>query len=85
MQKLFAQLLDITQFDLNIMDLYFSYYFDLNLVDFYFNLLLMACIRFFLQTHYSHLFNKRGGGAKVAKLLNVELGIYVEGGIFGKN
>ena len=40
---------------------------------------------------YSHLFNirgawnKRGGGAKVAKLLNVELGINVEGGIFGKN
>ena len=39
---------------------------------------------------YSHLFNKRGawnkrgGGAKVAKLLNVELGINVEGGIFGK-
>ena len=39
---------------------------------------------------YSHLFkrgawNKRGGGAKFAKLLNVELGINVEGGIFGKN
>ena len=40
---------------------------------------------------YSHLFNKpgawnkRGGDAKVAKLLNVELGIKVEGGIFGKN
>ena len=40
---------------------------------------------------YSHLFNKRGawnkrgGGAKVAKLLNVELGINVEDGIFGKN
>ena len=40
---------------------------------------------------YSHLFNKRGawnkrgGGAKLAKLLNVELGINVEGGIFGKN
>ena len=40
---------------------------------------------------YSHLFNKRGawnkpgGGAKVAKLLNLELGINVEGGIFGKN
>ena len=39
---------------------------------------------------YSHLFNKRGawnkrgGGAKFAKLLNVELGINVEGGIFGK-
>ena len=34
---------------------------------------------------YSHLFNKRGGwnkrggGAKVAKLLNVEVGIKVEG------
>ena len=39
---------------------------------------------------YSHLFNKRGGwnkrggGAKVAKLLNVEVGINVEGGIFWK-
>ena len=39
---------------------------------------------------YSHLFNKRGawnkrgGGAKFAKLLNVELGINVESGIFGK-
>ena len=38
-----------------------------------------------------HLFNKRGawnkrgGGAKVAKSLNVELGINKEGGIFGKN
>ena len=34
---------------------------------------------------YSHLFNKRGGGKKVAKSLNVELGINEEGGIFGKN
>ena len=40
---------------------------------------------------YSHLFNKRGTwnkrgrGAKVAKLLNDKLGINVEGGIFGKN
>ena len=39
----------------------------------------------------THLFNKRGawnkrgGGAKVAKSLNVELGINEEGGIFGKN
>ena len=47
-------------------------------------------IRFLLET-YSHLFNKRGawnkrgGGAKVAKSLNVELGINKEGGIFGKN
>ena len=32
--------------------------------------------------NYSHLFNKRGGGAKVAKSLNVEVGINVEGGIF---
>ena len=44
-----------------------------------------------LLSCYSHLFNKRGawnkrgGGAKVAKLLSVELGINVEGGIFGKN
>ena len=34
--------------------------------------------------NYSHLFNKRGGGAKVAKSLNLELGIKEEGGIFGK-
>ena len=43
------------------------------------------------KCEYSHLFNKRGawnkrgGGAKFTKLLNVELGINVEGGIFGKN
>ena len=39
---------------------------------------------------YSHLFNKRGGwnkregGAKLAKSLNVEVGINVEGGSFWK-
>ena len=39
---------------------------------------------------YSHLFNKRGGwnkrggGAKVAKSLNLQVGINVEGGIFWK-
>ena len=39
---------------------------------------------------YSHLsnnrgaWNKRGGGAKFEKSLNVELGINVEGGIFWK-
>ena len=39
---------------------------------------------------YSHVFNNRGGwnkregGAKVAKLLNVEVGINVEGGSFWK-
>ena len=39
---------------------------------------------------YSHLFNKRGvwnkrgGGAKVAKSPNMEVGINVEGGIFWK-
>ena len=39
---------------------------------------------------YSHLFNKRGGwnkregGAKVAKSLNVEAGINVEARFFGK-
>ena len=44
----------------------------------------------FAQLVYSHLFNKRGGlskrggGAKVAKSLNVEVGIIVEGGIFWK-
>ena len=50
----------------------------------------MTTLRFQIN-EYSHLFNKRGawnkrgGGAKVAILLNVELGINVEGGIFGKN
>ena len=39
---------------------------------------------------YSHLsnkrggWNKRGGGAKVAKPLNVQVGINMEGGIFWK-
>jgi hypothetical protein len=39
---------------------------------------------------YSHLsnkrggWNKRGGGAKVAKSLNVEAGITVDGGMFWK-
>ena len=48
-----------------------------------------ACMQ--TKSQYSHLFNKRGGwnksggGAKVAKSLNVELGINEEGGIFGKN
>ena len=43
-----------------------------------------------LNPVYSHLFNKRGawnkqgGGAKVAKSLNVEPRINVEGGIFWK-
>ena len=35
-------------------------------------------------SNYSHLFNNRGGGAKVAKSINVEVGINVEGGIFWK-
>ena len=47
-------------------------------VRFYFLLL------FFSLHKYSHLFNKRGGGAKVAKSLNMEVGINVEGGIFWK-
>ena len=33
---------------------------------------------------YSHLSNNRGGGAKVAKSINVEVGINVEGGILWK-
>jgi hypothetical protein len=33
---------------------------------------------------YSHLSNKRGGGAKFAKSLNMEVGINVEGGILWK-
>ena len=37
-----------------------------------------------MRTMYSHLSNKRGGGAKFAKSLNVEVGINVEGGIFWK-
>ena len=41
-------------------------------------------------SYVPHLFNKRGGwnkcggGAKVAKSLNMEVGINVEGGIFWK-
>ena len=41
-------------------------------------------------TTYSHLsnsrggWNKRGGGAKVPELINEEVGINVEGGIFWK-
>ena len=40
------------------------------------------------QIRYSHLsnsrggWNKRGGGAKVPQLINEEVGINVEGGIF---
>ena len=34
--------------------------------------------------NYSHLSNKRGGGAKIAKSLNVDVGINVEGGILWK-
>ena len=37
-----------------------------------------------LSNMYSHLCNKRGGGAKVGKSINVEVGINVEGGIFWK-
>ena len=33
---------------------------------------------------YSHLFNKRGRGEKVAISLNMEVGINVQGGIFWK-
>ena len=62
--------------------------------DFQFALPSLCCmyiVTFFNVCCYSHLFNKRGawnkqgGGAKVAKSLNVELGINEEGGIFGKN
>ena len=43
------------------------------------------------KDHYSHLSNKRkgwnkhGGGTKIAKLINVEVGINVEVRIFLKN
>ena len=45
----------------------------------------------FIQQAYSHLsnkrggWNKRGGGAKVVKSINVEVEITVEAGIFLKN
>ena len=45
---------------------------------------------FYDYSCYSHLFDNRGvwkkhgGGAKVAKSINVEAGINVEGGIFWK-
>ena len=50
---------------------------------------MQMCINF-KNFHYSHLsnnrggWNKRGGSAKVAKSINVEVGIIVEGGIFWK-
>ena len=51
----------------------------------------MAGVRYILFIrYYSHLsnkhggWNKRGGGAKFAKSLYVEVGINVEGGIFWK-
>ena len=39
---------------------------------------------FWQKGFYSHPSNNRGGGAKVAKSINVEVGINVEGGIFWK-
>ena len=50
----------------------------------------LGCSTFGLVYQYSHLSNKHGGwnkrrgGAKVAKSLNMEVGINVEGGIFWK-
>ena len=52
--------------------------------------LLLTCNSLTSNIYYSHLFNKRGGWkkrggvAKVAKSLNMEVGINVEGGIFWK-
>ena len=40
----------------------------------------------FFDKHYSHVYNSsRGGGAKVTKSINEEVGINVEGGILRKN
>ena len=39
---------------------------------------------FSILSNYSHLSYKRGGGAKVAKSLNVEVRINAEGGLFWK-
>ena len=58
--------------------------------DFSNNAIVSKCIwsPFFSTFVYSHLsnkrgaWNKRGGGSKFAKLLNVEVGINVEAGIF---
>ena len=50
-----------------------------------------ASLTIFYQCKYSHLFNKRGGWNKcggdaiVAKSLNMQIGINVEGGIYWKN
>ena len=66
-----------------------SLFFEVHILTTYWHLNLRS-LHFTIQ-NYSHLFNKRGawnkrgGGAKVAKSLNVELGINEEGGIFGKN
>ena len=46
------------------------------------NQMTRLCSKSFSPFKYTHLSNKRGGGAKVAKSINVELGINVEGGIF---
>ena len=49
------------------------------------NCMLVITLAFTFNSHiFRYLFNKRGGGAKVAKSLNVEIGINVEGGIFWK-
>ena len=55
------------------------------------NCMLVITLAFTFNSHiFWYLFNKRGGwhkrggGAKVAKLLNVEVGINVEGWIFWK-
>ena len=41
-------------------------------------------VAFWPDSTYSHLSNKRGGGAKFAKSLTAEVGINVEGEICGK-
>ena len=51
---------------------------------------ILRILRIFYENRYSHLsngrggWNKRGGGAKVAKSINMEVGINVEDGIFWK-
>ena len=71
----------IFQYDVTINDLLFLVWSSCNAT-----VILLSYLSSSLAT-YSHLsnnregWNKRGGGAKAAKSINVEIGIHVEGGI----
>ena len=62
----------------------------IKLIEYFYEMIMRKYSPKQLKCVYSHLFNsrgdwnKRGGAAKVAKSINVEVGINVEGGIFWK-